>query len=120
MGFCLDTCHLLVSGFDIATEAGLDEMVAEADRILGLDNVHVIHANDSKGAAEDRISTGISISAKVILELDGFRRILTIRSFAPSLYSRNAGGRGRRRVRISDTLRALWKSLRTTRNAVRP
>lgn len=50
IGFCLDTCHLLASGFDVANEAGLAEMLAEADRLLGLDNVRVIHANDSKGA----------------------------------------------------------------------
>ena len=30
---------------------GLKKTVAEADRILGLEHVRVIHANDSKGAA---------------------------------------------------------------------
>jgi deoxyribonuclease-4 len=47
-GYCLDTCHLLAAGFDVASEAGLQNTVAEADRILGIANVRVIHANDSK------------------------------------------------------------------------
>ena len=51
VGYCLDTCHLLAAGFDIATEAGLRDTVREAERVLGLDNVKVIHANDSKARA---------------------------------------------------------------------
>src|SRR5258708_11262488 len=50
IGFCLDTCHLPASGFDIANEAGLAHMIAEADRLLGLHTVPVSHANDSYGA----------------------------------------------------------------------
>src|SRR5271166_4395671 len=38
IGFCLDTCHLLAAGYDVASEAGLKTTVAEADRILGLDH----------------------------------------------------------------------------------
>lgn len=47
-GVCLDTCHLLASGYDVATPAGLAATVAEAQRTIGLENVPVIHANDSK------------------------------------------------------------------------
>jgi len=48
IGYCLDTCHLLAAGFDVASEAGLQDAMTEADRILGIENVRVIHANDSK------------------------------------------------------------------------
>ena len=57
VGFCLDTCHLLAAGFDITTTAGLRTMLQQADATLGLDNVRVIHANDSKfpkGSKVDR------------------------------------------------------------------
>jgi deoxyribonuclease IV len=47
-GYCLDTCHLLAAGFDIASQAGLRETLRQAEAVLGLANVHVIHANDSK------------------------------------------------------------------------
>jgi deoxyribonuclease-4 len=76
VGFCLDTCHLLASGHDVATAAGLKETVAEAERVLGLDNVHVIHANDSKGQLSSHIDRHQHIGQGYI-GLDGFRRILT-------------------------------------------
>jgi deoxyribonuclease-4 len=33
-GYCLDTCHLLAAGFDIASEEGLRRTVREADAVL--------------------------------------------------------------------------------------
>ena len=57
IGYCLDTCHLLASGFDIATAAGLRSTVQDARELLGMDHIHVIHANDSKmplGSHRDR------------------------------------------------------------------
>jgi deoxyribonuclease-4 len=76
IGYCLDTCHLLAAGFDIATEAGLAETVAAADRILGLDHVKVIHANDSKGPLGSRVDRHANIGEGHI-GAEGFRRILT-------------------------------------------
>lgn len=48
MGLCLDTAHLLASGYDIATPDGLRRTVREADAAFGIEHVKVIHANDSK------------------------------------------------------------------------
>jgi deoxyribonuclease-4 len=76
VGFCLDTCHLLAAGYDVATADGLRKTVAEADRILGLENVRVIHANDSKTALGSHIDRHENIGQGYI-GLDGFRRILT-------------------------------------------
>jgi len=76
IGFCLDTCHLLASGFDVASPAGLKKTVTEADRILGLENVRVIHANDSKGALGSHIDRHANIGEGHI-GLEGFRGILT-------------------------------------------
>src|SRR4051812_27764760 len=76
VGFCLDTCHLLASGHDIASAAGLKKMMEEAEHILGLDNVHVIHANDSKTPLSSHVDRHQHIGQGYI-GLDGFRRILT-------------------------------------------
>ena len=76
VGYCLDTCHLLASGFDIAAEAGLSQTLANADRILGLENVKVIHANDSKTPLGSHTDRHASIGEGHI-GTDGFRRILT-------------------------------------------
>ncbi|MCC6366104.1 MAG: deoxyribonuclease IV [Bryobacterales bacterium] len=57
LGYCLDTCHLLAAGYDIATADGLEETLRHAESCLGLANVPVIHANDSKfplGSHRDR------------------------------------------------------------------
>jgi len=75
VGFCLDTCHLLASGYDVATAAGLTKTVAAAERILGWEHVRVIHANDSKAPLGSHIDRHEQIG-KGYIGLDGFRRIL--------------------------------------------
>ena len=45
---CLDSCHLLASGYDIRTAEGLSGVVDEFDRIVGLDRLGSLHVNDSK------------------------------------------------------------------------
>jgi deoxyribonuclease IV len=114
VGFCLDTCHLLAAGYDIATEEGFKKTVAEADRILGLENVHVIHANDSKGALGSHIDRHQHIGQGYI-GMDGFRRFLThpkLRNKAFILETPvDKEGDERRNL---DTLKSLWKKKSTT------
>jgi len=76
IAYCLDTCHLLASGYDVAQAKGLKATVAEVDRVLGLDLVRVIHANDSKGALNSHLDRHANIGAGQIGER-GFRGILT-------------------------------------------
>jgi deoxyribonuclease-4 len=57
LGVCLDSCHLLASGYDIRTPAGLSETVDEFDRVVGLDRLGSLHVNDSMtplGSNRDR------------------------------------------------------------------
>jgi deoxyribonuclease IV len=75
IAYCLDTCHLLASGYDVAQPAGLKQTVAEAERHLGLEFVKLIHANDSKGALNSRLDRHANIGEGQIGEV-GFRRIL--------------------------------------------
>jgi deoxyribonuclease-4 len=75
LGYCLDTCHLLASGHDIATAAGLKKTVAHADSVLGLELVRIIHTNDSKGALNSHLDRHANIGEGQIGEA-GFRRIL--------------------------------------------
>jgi deoxyribonuclease IV len=76
LAYCLDTCHLLASGYDVAQAAGLKETVSAAEKVLGLDLVKVIHANDSKGALNSHLDRHANIGEGQIGE-EGFRRILT-------------------------------------------
>lgn len=52
---CFDTCHTSDAGYDIIHH--FDEVMDEFDRILGKEQIAVLHINDSKnipGAAKDR------------------------------------------------------------------
>lgn len=75
IGYCLDTCHCYVSGFDVAREEGLAELVREASQTLGLENVPVIHTNDAKTALNSHCDRHAHIGGGYI-GLEGFRRIL--------------------------------------------
>jgi deoxyribonuclease IV len=48
LGLCLDSCHLLASGYDIRTAEGLAGVLDECDRIIGLDRLRSLHVNDSR------------------------------------------------------------------------
>ena len=55
LGVCLDTCHVWDAGYDIVRD--LDGVVAEFDRVIGLENLKAVHLNDSKnplGSHKDR------------------------------------------------------------------
>jgi deoxyribonuclease IV len=76
VGFCIDTCHLHAAGFDIARDSGLRATIAELDAILGLRNIPVFHANDSKTPLGSRVDRHEQIGRGHIGK-EGFRRILT-------------------------------------------
>ena len=47
LGVCLDSCHLLASGYDVRTIEGVDEMIGRFDAEVGLDKLRSLHLNDS-------------------------------------------------------------------------
>jgi deoxyribonuclease IV len=64
LGVCLDSCHLLASGYDIRTAPGLTETMDEFHRVVGIKRLGSLHLNDSQtplGSNRDRhanIGTG--------------------------------------------------------------
>ncbi|HEY2438634.1 MAG TPA: deoxyribonuclease IV [Solirubrobacteraceae bacterium] len=57
LGVCLDSCHLLASGYDIRTAAGLTETIDRFDEVVGLKRLGALHLNDSQtplGSNRDR------------------------------------------------------------------
>ena len=46
IGVCLDTCHVYDAGYDIVTD--LEGVLAEFDRVIGLNRLKALHLNDSK------------------------------------------------------------------------
>jgi deoxyribonuclease-4 len=47
LGVCLDSCHLLASGYDVRSAEALDSVLDEFDRAVGLDRLGSLHVNDS-------------------------------------------------------------------------
>ena len=73
VGVCLDTCHVHDGGYDIVND--LDGVLAEFDRVVGLDKLCALHINDSKNpfaSHKDRHacigegSLGISTFARIV------------------------------------------------------
>lgn len=55
VGVCLDSCHIHDGGYDIVND--LDGVLAEFDRVVGIDRLKALHLNDSKnpfGSHKDR------------------------------------------------------------------
>jgi deoxyribonuclease IV len=48
LGVCLDSCHLLASGYEVREAAAFKAVVDEYDRVGGLDRLRALHLNDSK------------------------------------------------------------------------
>ncbi len=46
VGVCLDTCHVWDAGYDVVHD--LDGVLAEFDRVVGLEKLRALHINDSK------------------------------------------------------------------------
>jgi deoxyribonuclease-4 len=60
LGVCLDCCHMLASGYDIATADKLASVIDECVSIVGLERVQCVHVNDSAtplGSNRDRHAT---------------------------------------------------------------
>jgi deoxyribonuclease-4 len=72
---CLDTAHAFAAGYDVATSDGLNDTLAELDRLIGLDRLKVVHANDTKVALGSHVDRHWHIG-KGNIGLEGFRNIV--------------------------------------------
>ena len=48
-GICLDTCHAFVAGYDLRTKDAVKKTMKEFDDTVGIENLKILHLNDSKG-----------------------------------------------------------------------
>ena len=75
VGVCLDTCHLLTSGYDICSEEGYEATFREFDRLIGFDRLKVFHLNDSRKPCGSRVDRHEHIG-KGCIGLAPFRRLV--------------------------------------------
>jgi len=55
VGFCFDTAHAFEAGMPIHTQKGLDETLVKLDTLVGIENLRVIHLNDSRTPFGSRV-----------------------------------------------------------------
>ncbi len=75
LSVCFDTCHAFAAGYDIRTKKAYMATMREFDRVIGLENLGVIHLNDAKKELASRIDRHEHIG-KGQIGLDGFRWLL--------------------------------------------
>ena len=80
VGVCLDTCHLLASGYDIASPEGYARTFKDFGRIVGFDRLKAFHMNDSKRPLGSRVDRHTHIGEGCV-GLDAFGRIVNDRRF---------------------------------------
>jgi len=75
VGVCLDTCHLLASGYDICSPEGYASTFKQFGRLVSFDRLRVFHLNDSKRPLGSRVDRHEHIG-RGCLGLEPFRRIV--------------------------------------------
>lgn len=80
LGFCLDTCHIFVAGYDIRSKETYKQTFDEFDRLIGLEHLHFFHLNDSKKELGSRVDRHEHIGQGCI-GLEGFKNLLNDERF---------------------------------------
>src|SRR5688500_7247640 len=80
IGVCLDTCHLLASGYDIASPEGYAGTFDLFERLIGVERLKVFHLNDSKRPLGSRVDRHEHIGQGSV-GLDAFQRLMNDRRF---------------------------------------
>jgi deoxyribonuclease-4 len=80
VGVCLDTCHLLASGYDLCSPGGYTSTFEQFGRLVGFERLKAFHLNDSKKPLGSRVDRHEHIG-QGCLGLEPFRRIVNDRRF---------------------------------------
>ncbi|OGB69966.1 MAG: hypothetical protein A2Y94_08965 [Caldithrix sp. RBG_13_44_9] len=75
IGVCLDTCHIFAAGYDLRNKKVWESSKQKFERIIGLERLKIIHANDSKKDMGSRVDRHARIGEGEI-GLRGFATLL--------------------------------------------
>ena len=79
IGVCIDSCHAMAAGYDLAEAAGLKKLLKDIDDQFGIDRVAALHLNDSKKGCGSRVDRHEHIGQGTI-GAEGFKRWLKNKS----------------------------------------
>jgi deoxyribonuclease-4 len=80
-GICIDTCHAFSSGYDLTSGEGVEKLVGEIKKYIGLDKLKLIHLNDSKRPLGSGVDRHEHIG-KGFIGMRGFRNLLSDKRIA--------------------------------------
>jgi deoxyribonuclease-4 len=75
VGLCLDTAHAYSAGYDLASPEGLERLLGQIDKAVGLSLLRLIHLNDSKAELGSHKDVHEHVG-KGRIGLEGLRRIV--------------------------------------------
>lgn len=75
IGICVDTCHIFNAGYDIRTKSAVTKYLKEFDSKIGLNNIKLIHLNDSENSLGAHVDRHTNIGHGYIGE-DGLKQII--------------------------------------------
>jgi deoxyribonuclease-4 len=78
VGVCFDTCHAFAAGYDLVSKGAVEHTLRRLDETIGLDQLKLVHLNDSKGGLASGIDRHEHIGMGKIGE-KGFTNILKSR-----------------------------------------
>jgi len=85
VGVCLDTCHTHVAGYNLVSEEGYQETMAQVASTVGFDAVRVWHCNDAKAERGSKLDRHEHIG-QGSMGVEPFRRLLNDERFAHAAF----------------------------------
>ena len=85
VGVCLDTCHTHVAGYDLVSEAGYADTMAQVEATVGFDSVRIWHCNDAKAERGSKLDRHEHIGQGT-MGVEPFRRLLNDSRFAHAAF----------------------------------
>lgn len=80
IGYCLDSCHMHAFGHDLSTRDAAEKALDHFHATCGIENLRVVHLNDSKGAVGSKLDRHAHIGEGTIgapdLAASGFAAIV--------------------------------------------
>ena len=76
VGVCFDTCHAFAEGYDLRDSEAVNKTLSTFDDVVGIENLRVVHLNDSRGDLKSNLDRHEHIGLGHIGD-EGFREFIT-------------------------------------------
>jgi len=80
-GVCFDTCHVFTAGYDLSSREGYERVMAQFDRLIGVEQIRAFHLNDCKKPCGSRVDRHEHVGRGTIGEA-GFAALMQDQRFA--------------------------------------